>query len=280
MAFVKLDTAILTSSLWVSRGQRDVFVTALLMAVPRYFKEPVPTLYPRSLEQAEFVVPPGDYGFIAAAGPGIVRMALVGEEEGMQALDRLSQPDPESRSAEFDGRRLVRINGGYVVLNFDRYRLKDHNAAERMSRYRERVKERNEKSNVTRHVYGATRNITQAEAEAEERKSNPLAHRKRRADGSPPLFARFWEAYPRKVSKGRAEKSFSRINPDEQLVGRIIAAIERAKTSDDWRKDRGMYIPHPATWLNDRRWEDGESGPKDLLTPHEQATQEYGFQVV
>jgi hypothetical protein len=45
-------------------------------------------------------------------------------------------------------------------------------------------------------------------------------------------------------------------NPSEQQVEAMIAAISRAKTSDQWAKDGGQFIPHPATWLRDRGWED------------------------
>ena len=70
------------------------------------------------------------------------------------------------------------------------------------------------------------------------------------------LFDTFWRSYPKKQSKGQAEKAFRKINPDEQLLATMIATIERAKTSEDWCKEGGRFIPHPATWLNNRRWED------------------------
>ena len=38
MAFVKLDTGILKSTLWMEMAQRNVFLTALLMAEPREFR--------------------------------------------------------------------------------------------------------------------------------------------------------------------------------------------------------------------------------------------------
>lgn len=66
-------------------------------------------------------------------------------------------------------------------------------------------------------------------------------------------FDRFWAAYPRKVGKGAAEKSFERIRPDAALVSRMLAAIAAQKNSDNWQRG---YIPNPATWLNQRRWED------------------------
>jgi len=70
------------------------------------------------------------------------------------------------------------------------------------------------------------------------------------------LFERFWVAYPKKKSKGDAEKAWSKIKPDEQLLAAMLATIERAKTSDDWTRDQGKYIPYPATWLNAKGWED------------------------
>jgi len=69
-------------------------------------------------------------------------------------------------------------------------------------------------------------------------------------------FELFWQAYPRKKSKGQAEKAFAKVNPDEQLLATMLATIERATKSEDWLKDEGKYIPHPATWLNARGWED------------------------
>jgi len=72
-------------------------------------------------------------------------------------------------------------------------------------------------------------------------------------------FAAFWQAYPKRKSRGQAEKAFAKINPDEQLLAAILAGIERATTSESWTKDGGRFIPHPATWLNAKGWEDEDS---------------------
>ena len=72
-------------------------------------------------------------------------------------------------------------------------------------------------------------------------------------------FWKFWNAYPRKKSKGQAEKVFIKINPDEQLLAIMIAKIEQAKKSDSWKKENGQFIPYPATWLNAQGWEDEET---------------------
>ncbi len=138
MSFVKLDTGILNSTLWMDRAAREVFITALLMAEPRQFTEPQPQISVRSLDHTDFAAPPGWYGFVEAAGVGIVRRAGLEVDEGMAALERLCSRDAESRSGEYDGRRMIRVNGGYLILNFMRYRDYDHGAAERMKLLRAR----------------------------------------------------------------------------------------------------------------------------------------------
>lgn len=69
-------------------------------------------------------------------------------------------------------------------------------------------------------------------------------------------FDLFWKAYPKRKSRGQAEKAFMKINPDEQLLAVIVEAVGRAKTWDDWKKDDGKFIPYPATWLNAKGWLD------------------------
>ena len=36
----------------------------------------------------------------------------------------------------------------------------------------------------------------------------------------------------------------------------LLYAIALQKNSQQWKKDNGQYIPNPATWLNQGRWED------------------------
>ena len=70
------------------------------------------------------------------------------------------------------------------------------------------------------------------------------------------LFDQFWVQYPRKKSKGQAERAWVKTNPDDALFAQIIEGLERARKSRDWIKDAGAYIPYPATWLNAKGWED------------------------
>jgi DNA-binding transcriptional ArsR family regulator len=77
------------------------------------------------------------------------------------------------------------------------------------------------------------------------------------ADGNPPesLFDTFWRLYPRHTGKEAARKSWIRqdLNRKGDLV---IAALTDQKRAGMFRTEEPRFIPHPATWLNQARWED------------------------
>jgi uncharacterized protein YdaU (DUF1376 family) len=74
--------------------------------------------------------------------------------------------------------------------------------------------------------------------------------------GAEERFERFWKAYPKKVGKDAARKSFDKRKPTEELLGKMLTAIDQQSTSQQWTRDGGQYIPNPATWLNQGRWQD------------------------
>lgn len=88
---------------------------------------------------------------------------------------------------------------------------------------------------------------------AEERRGETL----HQPPAAPAEFGRFWQAYPRKVGKGAAEKAWksalSRASPEQ-----ILDAVQRAEWHGNPR-----FIPHPATWLNQHRWLD--EPPRDAV---------------
>ncbi len=74
-------------------------------------------------------------------------------------------------------------------------------------------------------------------------------------------FDTFWKAYPKRVAKQEAVKAFTKLNPDGILLEVILKGIDASKKSEAWLKDGGKFIPHPASWLNGRRWEDELTSP-------------------
>ncbi len=69
-------------------------------------------------------------------------------------------------------------------------------------------------------------------------------------------FNEFWKEYPKKKSKGTAEKWWLKHRPSHELFSKIIISLINLKKSNEWTKDNGKYIPHPASWLNAKGWED------------------------
>lgn len=68
-------------------------------------------------------------------------------------------------------------------------------------------------------------------------------------------FERFYSAYPKKKSKGRAFKWFKTHKPSSELVDTMIESLNQQKSTLDWQKENGRYIPYPASWLNSCGWE-------------------------
>lgn len=69
-------------------------------------------------------------------------------------------------------------------------------------------------------------------------------------------FNIFWSKYPKKVSKENAKKVFLKLVLDDVIFSKILNSLEKFKSMPEWKKDKGQYIPYPATWINQRRWED------------------------
>lgn len=214
----KLFTKILDSTIWLeSDATRLVWITFLAVM--------------------------DEDGFVALSAVGnVAARARVSVEAAEGAIKALESPDRSDPSQDHEGRRIERVPYGWMVLNATKYRELVARQTARESN-RERVRRHRARNAPVTPRNVVSRPDTQSEAVAVAR--NTLAP-----------FGAFWAVYPRKKSKGQAEKAWLKIKPDEQLTERILHAVERAKTSADWMREGGRFIPHPATWLNAKGWED------------------------
>jgi hypothetical protein len=138
--YVKLFSAILDSSIWDENHATVRLWIAMLAMADRT-------------------------GVVTASFGGLVSRARVTREEGKRAVEVLEAPDPESKDQDYGGRRIERIDGGWLVLNYQKYRdLQDADTVR--SQTRERVRRHRErKRSVT--PGNAPLRYTEAEAEAE-----------------------------------------------------------------------------------------------------------------
>ena len=154
MAYTKLFSSILTSTIWSEdHATRIVWISMLALC--------------------------NQHGEVQASIPGLARVSGVSIPDTEAAIARFLSPDTYSRTPDDDGRRIEKVEGGWVLLNYGKYRAMEMDddrrdrAAERKRRQRDRDA-RNGKSqpchaeshDVTE-CHKTSRQIPQAEAEAE-----------------------------------------------------------------------------------------------------------------
>ena len=83
------------------------------------------------------------------------------------------------------------------------------------------------------------------------------------------LFEDFWNAYPRKIAKKEAMKKFAKAVKDGADPSTIIAGAKTYATSVVGKEQK--YVAHPATWLNQGRWEDETEAPAPAMSNAEAA---------
>ena len=173
--YTKLFNSIVTSTVWQeSSDVRVVWVTLLALADKN--------------------------GEVQASIPGLANLANVSVADCKEAIAALSAPDEYSRTPDNEGRRIQAINGGWELLNYRAYRDKATDADRReqarlrKQRQRDRQKQDGGHANVTNShadvtnshdlrddVTPVSRQISQAEAEAEEYKSPEIPAANRQA---------------------------------------------------------------------------------------------------
>jgi hypothetical protein len=116
MGFTKLDSGIVNSSIWSEPSDtRVLWVTILAMS--------------------------DENGFVATSKSGLNRTANISTESFERALLTLESPDLESRTQDNEGRRIIKVDGGWIIQNFMKYRarseiIKDQNR-KRVQKWRE-----------------------------------------------------------------------------------------------------------------------------------------------
>lgn len=233
-AFTKLDSGIVHSTIWVQpHDVLRVWIALLALA--------------------------DQHGFARTAAPSLANLCMIPVDRMREILTILESPDEDSRSAAEEGRRIVKVEGGWMLVNHAAYRAKRDPEADK-ERKREwdrqhRPSGHARQSDAVRHSPtqsdSSPPNPTQAEAEAyteareEQKHVQPAAARSR--------FDDFWLAYPNKKGKQEAEKTWRKRKLDG-LCDDLIAHVQLMQLADDgWQRG---YVPMGSTYLNQARWED------------------------
>ena len=111
------------------------------------------------------------------------------------------------------------------------------------------------------HIYQSQENennnqINKPITNKQQTNNNIQEHKNKRTKEYTSDFLKFYDEYPKHKGKEQAWKAWQKLNGTVPTVDDLILKIQDQKKSEDWKKDGGKYIPYPATWLNDKRWED------------------------
>jgi hypothetical protein len=85
-------------------------------------------------------------------------------------------------------------------------------------------------------------------------------------------FDKFWAVWPastRKGAKSECKKKWEKYYCETQ-TDQIIKHIEWLKTTEQWLKGNGAFIPAPLVYLNQQRWDGAEvpeMKPKPTIDP-------------
>ena len=166
----------------------------------------------------------------------LISMARINDEKWCKIKDEVLNCFKLNKNDKYYNERLleVHINSNIKALN-------------RKNKTKTKRKQNNNKS------------VTARESESEdESKYNISSFKdsKSNKDTYGDGFLKFWNMYPKKVGKGAAYKAWGKIKTPVEIVALIEVAIEWQKNSNQWSKKNGQFIPHPATYLNEKRWED------------------------
>ena len=179
----------------------------------------------------------------------------------IQALSRHLKIDVDTlRSALdlFEGLEMIeRTEGGVIeIINFQKYHPIDR--LEKLEKYEQQNRDRQKRKRERDKQLRITDNTLKDSKDIKDIKDIKVTLRNvtNNVTEYPVDFLWFWGEYPKKKSKGAAFKAWQKINPDDLLVSTIIGSVEQHKETKDWQKDNGQFIPYPASYLNQRMWED------------------------
>lgn len=146
----------------------------------------------------------------------------------------------------------VDVTGDICITKWQQRQKKSDSSADRVRAHRAKAKQDNdfEEGNDTETLQKRSGNGLEKKREEKKR------HTSASDDALSVAFSEFWKTYPKKASKPAAEKAYRKLNPSPTLQAQMLAAVALQAKSHDWTKDNCQFVPHAATWLNNRRWED------------------------
>jgi hypothetical protein len=204
-------------------------------------------------------------GNIEASVGGLSHLARITKAEAVDALAALKGPDDDSTDGS-NGERVTELSPGiYHIINHKHYRDRQ-TRRQALDAERKRVSRATHTEGKKQHIHKTqTQSPRMSVDKADKSASSDTA---KKAGNYSEGFELWWHAYPRRTGKGEAFKSWKKSATSTVIRRAIMAATtELARITTDKK-----FVPNPATWLNQRRWEDDQAHsaaatPRDSKSP-------------
>ena len=233
MSYTKLFSSIITSTIWSEDDKtRIVWITMLAMS--------------------------DQHGEVQASIPGLAKISGVDIKSVELALKKFMSPDKYSRTKDDEGRRIEEIEGGWGMLNHEKYRKmasdedRKRKNAERQKRFREK---RKRNGSVTPPLPQNSHTDTEAEADTNTSSSSDTGNPEEEE-----VLSELWKiAHP--ISKSRSSKLKAQTawrnipageRPNQDL---LLSSYKKWRGSADWTKDDGRWVKALHKWIEERKWE-------------------------
>jgi len=271
-SFTKLFSSITESTIWAEPDHiRIVWITMLAMCDRQ--------------------------GRVYSTIPGLAGRSRVSVEACEEALAKFLSPDKYSRSKEFDGRRIEEIDGGWMLLNYERYReLRDSEADKEKKRkwaakHRAYEKRRLSTSTVdhdrpeVEHGRPKTEDRRQktegSSSPSEKEEASPLLEAAaKKSNGAYGLYRELWSArygadpHPQQKDIIAAQTALKPFSPEQRAA--IISAF--VADEDKWLVEKAHrlgllpgQIDRLLTRMKDLEVSEAKKKPKSGFTPEYEA---------
>jgi hypothetical protein len=233
MAYTKLFNSIITSTIWSEDDKtRIVWITMLAIADKN--------------------------GEVQGSIPGLARIAGVDLDDCRAAIRKFLSPDSDSRTKDDEGRRIEDIDGGWSLLNHQKYRemaSKDElreAESKRKARYRARQKRNVMSQDVPDMSLDVPKSQHIADADAD-----PLTNNNNAREGMPCI-----DGYPTKAQAIAAAGN-------QMIPEHVAASWWLARDGQGWQGKNGHPMP-PEAWQSNLKgyseiWKTNEA--KDKAKP-------------
>ncbi len=174
-------------------------------------------------------------------------------------IEALEAPDPDSRSPDYDGRRIIRLadnrTWGWRLVNYGHYRgIRSLDERREYMRKYQRDRRAAEKKAPPVNPDVNTGKLGNLSSKQEVVKDKGMGGPPPPSDVGTEAFREFWTAYPSHRRNETKKNAYAKWKAKgmEEIADEVLRSLRAFKKSEQWQTP--ALVPNLSTWLNQNRW--------------------------